>query len=654
MKNIMSYLIVIFSLFGTQLAQASDCNALDLPVKLADLKFLEVPFTTLLAKIGKSAKCDVVKIKGWQSGQTVNQKQGTTACRAEVGRTYAINPGNPQYGQANLGHLLDNKLGYFFCMPGANKQLLCNQMERDLKSSMDVTWDPRTASGDGDCLCKRKGDNASAFVSCPADPSSLQTENSLECLNPLSQKEGDKCVCSYDKTIVVRALTDVCPGAPQAQETATVSDTDLAECFTEIKGAQDACSEKGQAAINKCSKDAPEVNKNISEAQRVLSIGLDAIVAKNAGTGALEACAKMSAAGTSVIEALSFLRENCKKELEGCKKGCDDVKAYSQKSDQDYINECKTKFEAKYPAPAGKTWTPHHERRVVELAAQYKSSANNAEKFCKGDVEVADNQLENFVGRLGESVQMADICKCQLTASSVNSGLTKADNCEAINSPLTCMQNINQPGCSYSSVGCTPGSTIAGCRNPISAVNPNGSGVAKPASGFAGPGFGSGGGGAGAGGKVGVNAGDLSGLYDETRPSGSGTATADAGSPFGVAAGGGGGGGSGGGGGGGSGEGGGAAGEEKKEGGISGLFQSTKNGIASLFGGGADNKGSSAKKPDNKAYKNDVNGFRPKSTVRGMANANEFGSKNRDIWKTMNERYNDQYHTFITVESPSK
>lgn len=631
------YLFIIFSFFGFQQAHAREsCESRK--VKLSDLTFLREPLVNLLKNPGE---CYI--IDGASSDQAAKDK-GCKMAR--------VNPGNPQYIEGHGRTNDTNSLGYYFCV-NINKEDICKKRKAVLSDKLDVRWvqAPGTTHYNmGDCKCKSKGDPGEGVV-CPNDTTHLETGNLTGC-EVVDSKKGDdgKCHCIVDDKVVTTGgscSTEVKP--PPVTE--NVDPADFDECLADLKTAKETCSEKGKAAIDKCSKDAPEVNKNISEAQRVLSIGLDAIMVKNAGSGALNACAKMGAAGTTAIEALSLLRENCKKELESCKKGCEVAGELAKKTPDEYVNACKEKFKAHQPQ---KLWTQAHEDAYRPLLEQYKDLADNSEKFCKGDVKTADGQLDDFLQRLALSVQSADICKCQLTSTSTGSGLT-GDKCAGVMDPLTCIQNVNQPGCSFSSVGCSPGSTIAGCRNPIGMTNPNSSGIAMPASGFAGPGFASTGGGGGNSGKVGVGGDDFN-FSDDARPSGSGTATADAGSPFGVAAGGGGGAGgsAGGGGGGGTGDGGGA-GDEKKEGGISGFFQNAKGGIASLFGAGADNKNAAVKKPDNKAYKNDVNGFRPKAGVRGMAGgSNEFGSKNRDIWKTMNERYNDQYHTFITVENPSK
>lgn len=639
MKNILSYFIVIFSLLSYQLAQAEDCNSSDLPVKLSDLKYIDMGFTDVLSQIGKSTSCKVARIKSWKPGHMATQQQGTTAC----GRgNYAINPGNPQYGPVGRGGLLENDLGYYFCMPGADKKAMCTARAQQLSSVIDIRWDRK--NNDGDCLCKSKG-KGEAF-SCPADIEALKTDNQTGCNFPNADtdKSTGQCMCLYGTPKRgVTANSEPCPTEPEKKQTATVNDTDFDDCFSEIKEAKNACSQKSQDAINNCSKEAPDVNKGVKEAQRVLDIGLSALLAKNANTGALEACTKMSLAGTGAISALSLLKQNCKKELDTCKQGCADIKAYSKEDTGKMAEACKAKLEAN-----GKTWTEEHGSRFATLAEEYKKGADTAEKLCKGDAQVADNELEDVLNRLNGSVQQADICKCQLTTG------TTGDTCESIVTPLSCTQNINQPGCSFSSVGCPPGVVSANCKPTVQQINPNGSGVKAPIAGFAGPGFSSAGGG-GAAGKVQVGDNDLSGFGDETRPTGSGTATAEAAAPFNIANGGGapgvsvnmGG----------DAAGGGGNGEGSEKGGLSGFFQNARGAISSMFGGNGagDNKGSGSKSVNGKAYKNDVNGFRPKApALRGMANAGEFGGKNRDIWKIMNQRYNDQYHTFITVETPSK
>lgn len=636
MKNIMSYLIVILSLFSYQLAQAKSCEDTS-PVKLSTMKFLDKPVVDLLSEIGRRdviAGCTV--IDGVNTDNAANAK-----CKYA-----AINPGNPQYTGKNAGYGTTgtNKIGYYFCM-NFNKEAMCNHMKGKIPG-VDVRYTgPVGSRNKGDCLCKPTGSSQSEEIECPANSSDVKVANN--CPVPGSVMEGGKCVCQNDKSITVTGTAVVCPtrAEPVVSATATVSPDEIDECVADLRAAKELCSSKGQDAINKCSKDAPEVNKSVTEAQRVLGIGLDALIAKNAGTGALDACTRMSTLGTGVLEALSFLKQNCQKQLNACKQGCEDVKSLVEKSDEDYIKECEAKF-----AASEKRFSSEHRSLLITTLAVEKQQTGGADDFCKSNVEFADSQFGDFLDKLATSVQKADICRCQLTAASIN-----PETCESIVTPLTCIENPNAKGCSMSTVGCAPNSTIGGCKLNANPTQVAGSGVRAPISGFASPGIGSGGSGGLASGKATIDTSGLDGLYDDTRPSASATATADAGSPFGAAQSvGAGGAGGGGGGGGGDGEGGGGDGEGDGKGGLSAFFQNAKGSIANMFGGSTGDRGAAAKKGNNKAYKNDVNGFRPKAAVRGMANSNEFGSKNRDIWKIMNERYTDQYHTFITVENPSK
>ena len=637
----MSYLIVIFSLLSSQLAQAQSCDDKS-PVKVSQLQFVGEDLRKVLGDIGRRTECHVAE--GYNAD---------TAARKYCMKKYnmaAVNPGNPQYNAGSKAHgsAGSNHIGYYFCM-AIKKNKMCEHMKAQKASVLDVRWVGTAPFGDndGDCKCKRKGASASEEVDCPAETNALESDQSTGCKIAGAIQEGSRCVCENDREIEAKAGV-TCPGVKAApvSPTATVKEEDFAGCFADIEKSEAACSQKGQDAFDKCSKESPENNKNISEAQRVLSIGVDAMVAQNAGSGALESCAKMSALGTGVIEALSLFQTNCRKELDACKQGCADVKAYSKEDTAKLAEACKAQYESRNP---GKTWSEEHQSEFATRAERHKSYSANVDKFCKGDVQVAEGQFDDMLQRLATSVQKADICKCQLTAGSTSG----KESCDNVVTPLTCMQNMNQQGCSYSSVGCPPGSTDPRCKGTTPPVAINGSGVGAPISGFASPGFSSAGGGAN-GGKVQIGDSDLSGLYDETRPTGSGTATADAGSPFAPAAAAGSPGaslnmGNG------DASGGAGNGEGGEKGGLSGFFQNAKGAISSMFGGGSGEKGSTTKSSNGKAYKNDMNGFRPKApALRGMANAGEFGGKNRDIWKIMNQRYNDQYHTFITVETPSK
>jgi hypothetical protein len=679
MKNITSYLlVVVFSLLGFQTANANGpsrqsgrpsgatkpgvgsykaivgavvasaealkgadaCNAADLPFKFNDMKFLGKPLKELIPRWNE---CFVVKFKQ----QAVQDSMGSAACKNFGGDT-ALNPGNEQYigKQQNrtTGNTRSNVLGYYFCIP-LDKQGMCEARMADpsINTKMTIDWVEHERFGSankrnsGDCKCRPLGAQESAAVNCPFNPEDVQVTGCVDTkskMDPVTKK----CMCTANKEMESKG-PNFCQD-PETVVTATVDDNDLNLCLNDIKAANDSCSSKGQAAFDKCSKEAPEVNKNIEEAQRVMGIGVDVLVAKNAGTGALEACGKMSLAGNGALSLLGLLRKNCKDELTSCKQGCADVKAYSERNVEEMTNECRDKLLAEQ-----KPWTGLHAKRFRELAEVYQNNASNAEKFCTADVEFADTQLDDMMNALEKSVAAANVCKCQLTTSS------NGTSCDELTSPLTCLQNANQPGCSFNSVGCAPGSTAANCKGGVVAVNGGGSGVSGFA-GFNGTGFSSAAG--PAAGKVNVGDSDMS-FYDETRPLASGTtATADAGSPFGSAGSAGVGQASGGGGGDSGSKAGGGGGDGSEKGGLSGLFQSAKSGIASMFGGGSNGSGATGKK-DNKNFKNDVNGFRPKSpAVRGMANASEFNGKNTDIWKRMNKQYDDQHHTFITVENPTK
>lgn len=678
MKNIISYLLVALSIMNFEYAVAAgnepeqkgrggggranikpeivasikasltgkadgSCNdSSKLKFTLNKMQFLDADLQGMI-----SPNCTVIRFG--PDGTYVNDRMARMACERLGLSKNALNPGNPQYiGEIDGAYSRDeNKLGYYFCVD-FNKREMCAARKGvvEKQDNVKVFWQQKQGSqmseyNSGDCMCQPLNSPNARPVTCPKTSEALQAANN--CTDPLAKwnEEAKECRCNYASEQKPVVGGPACPSEPVAAANPTVDDNDFANCFSGISAAQKACSESGQKAFDQCSKDAPGVNANIAKAQNVLTYGLQGLVASNAGTGAVEACQKMSAAGTTLISALSFLKKSCKDELDNCKKGCEEVKAYSGRKIEDMAKECKDSF-------GDKPWTRQHEARFKELATQYQEGAKTADNFCKGDIQLANNELADFLDKLLVSVSGADVCKCQLTVGSDGT-------CEQVASVLTCAQNVNQPACTFSSVGCAPGSTAANCAT-AGVVNPGGSGL-KGVSGFAGPGISSLGGGVTPSGKMQIGDGDFN-LYDETRPIGSGTATAaEVGSPFGSASNPGGSGGFGGGGGGPSGGSGGGSkeGDGSEKSGLAGFFQSAKSGLASMFGSTGSNS-ASTKKGDNKNYKNDVNAFRPKgSSVRGMANAgNEFGGKNRDIWKTVNERYNDQYHTFITVEAPSK
>lgn len=636
MKKHIHLILFVLSFLGFSpvWAGAMTCEDSSLPVKLSELMFVGDTFTNVRNAAGVIDRgCTV--IMGMRT-----EKQALPA--GQSCNLVRINPGNPNYLTGEKrdsipsgkqgGTPTTNNLGYYFCTNASKKAMCIHQKAVNKNPNLEINYTNNT-NNEGECMCKVKGQ---AAQKCTAEPEVIAEANF--CKGELADKKEDgKCYCKSDGSVLAEG--GHCP------EPETIVDTELAPCIEKLEVAKQNCAVKSKDTVNKCSKDAPSFNKHVSEAQKLLNLGIDALVAKKAGTGALDTCIRMGGAGTVLSTSLGFLRETCKGELKECKSACDEAETLAKQPDEEYIKQCKEHFSAE-----GKTFKPSHEAKLTEMLKQHKELGEATRKICTVEAVAERSKVDDFFNELDENIRQANICQCQLTSAS-----EKTADCLALLGPAACSVNPNQPACAFSTVSCGPGSANPACTINFAAIPMGGStGINGAPSGFGNVGGSSisNGGGVVAAGKGGIDVGDVD-LGETSKGVSGAVAAADLGSPFGVAGGGGGGGG-GGFGGGDSGSAGGGSGEGKEKSGLGGLFNNVRSGIANLFGGSSSEKKAMGKKADPKSSKSDINAFRPRG-VRGLANSSgELGGKNRDIWKTMSERYNDQYHTFITVENPQK
>jgi hypothetical protein len=497
--------LVVFMLFSFQNVNAAkSCEDSSLPVKLTELQFVGITFLEAKSQAGikKSDACFVMD--GIQADPTLDMKT-KAGCKVA-----AINPGNPYYlteeKQAELakyspskggGTPDTNNLGYYFCF-NTSKRLMCESRKKsELSQKMDINWiedKPGTVTNnDGDCYCKKKGEPGKGGL-CPAEPTPIADAD--PCQNDPDKKlEGGKCVCKSDGTETKKG--EACP-----KQAENPKDMDIENCVKDLKEARDKCANQSRDAINKCNKDAPEFNKNVDTAQQVLNFGIDALIAKKAGTGALDTCVRMGAAGTVIIQALNVFRDNCSKEIKACKNACDEVNTLVKKSDEEYVKECKAmaagNSEGKDDNEAPSTtyaWTDKLEATLLERLKVLKEEGESVNKMCVADVEKEKFEIDDFFNQLDDNVRKANICECKLSVATgpIND---LNGNCDGLVGPSACIANPNQAPCGFSTVGCAPNSTLPGCRivNQVAAA-PTG-GLNAPPAGFAGGGFaGSGGGG---------------------------------------------------------------------------------------------------------------------------------------------------------------
>lgn len=444
------------------------------------------------------------------------------------------------------------------------------------------------------------------------------------------------------------------------------------ECLREIQEKVNSCNSAATTAVNQCNPDR-ENDDTITSLQNLLK-GATGVM------GASEKCAQAAIAGSTGYYALDELRGKCDTEIGSCKTSCADATSYINANKDRVYQACRKKqydflscrFDNPFPtaftepewnAEWDKVNKAPFEQKIQEMQS---SVASNNTKCESGTAVTNREKVSSYMTDMDSTFKAASQCECQL-----NSG---GANCANLVGPKDCAADPTLAGCASAQVNClNAADTSPKCvcfRDPNSneckniAANPTVN-TNSNLNGFAGPGGVTPTNGIGetsVGGKAGI---DLSG--DDLRNLGSsevsamnssGTATADGGSPFGVA---GAAGGPGVGGNFGSGENA-SQGEEDSSlnSKIGGMFNAAKGAIGNLFG---DKKGSGSEATKSGAFGSglDANGnsvdtkkWRPGKMVRGLASGadTELAGKFEDIWRVMNKRYKvqDQKDLFIFGE----
>lgn len=408
---------------------------------------------------------------------------------------------------------------------------------------------------------------------------------------------------------------------------------DVPSCLKDFKAKAEACKADGIKAVNSCNKDNKDANAQWSAAQSVIGPMAQIMQMRGQQQGSAETCFQAGALATTTYGAMDLLKESCDQEIEVCQFKCHEA----EEAYKEIEKKCESEAVGK---PEG------YLAKMKQEADKINADLEKGAAACETDAKTNQARIIDMMNGMNKSAQQAAKCQCQLTAGQTN--------CDQILGPADCKLTPKDPRCpqvvTVKCAGTDYNTKECIClRDPkaTSCIGTTGSGASQVA-GFNPVGAGSTNfkmGGTGSGGGLGDFPSDTAAAVSMDKTQGG------VDSPFGVAGSGGGGGSSGGGGSDGGGTEGGAAEPEAKTG-IAGLFNNLKTGVAGLFGG-------SSKKPTTADGKNfggktgasknvDPNQWRPVG-LRGIAGGNGIGSKNSDIFKTVNNQYNNQYHTLMTL-----
>lgn len=494
-------------------------------------------------------------------------------------------------------------------------------------------------------------------------------------------KQG-RCVCENQKEFLTSPNESFFGKSKCSTQTKAEEQSPVDQCLAELKEKVDSCSSASTNAVNKCDSENKSTNGDtITSLQQALG-GATAVMQNS---GAADACMNASIVGSTGYYALDALRNKCDDEIKTCKNDCSSAIEFINANKFAVYERCKAsavQSNIDLDSLGGSTDTSNTESlkeqydienkaKFAEQIQQMLETANEKNSVCESGPAVSNKEkLLKLMDTADNAVKSAGQCTCQLSS---NNGGT---DCSNVPGPAQCALNPYLKGCSQATINClSPQDQSPKC---VCFKNPNGELCKNYANSLA-----KSSGGSGISGFAGFNQNpfqpstdsslkgqqqdmntDLSGLdLNEARKGTSDTVTADIGSPFGAATPSGSPGGGAGPGGSGSGESTNNAnsdsdGTEKK--GISGLFQTAKGALSSLFSGKTGNQNSSTNFKENyNRGANDnllgqANKWRPRGSIRGIAgHDSDIGGKFEDIWKVMNKQYKvqDQKDNFIIGEN---
>lgn len=665
-RNIVFHFLTVL-LFSINIF-AQDCNSgVDIP--LSGLDYVGINLNDRLSSNGGT--CSVIQ----------GVKDDNSA-RAQCTNGYVINPGNPQYTTQRTGgtRTSNGSLNYYFCIksPNFKKEAMCNELKRD-HPELSVEW-RREGVTDGSCYCGsakslQKQDCAQADITKFADQCDgmgtlpdgnggckCDEEAGYKLVGKGCEKVNDedkacvaaggvlkqfggtlkKCYCEKEQAVFDPATEPKCG---EGKDPGKLSD-EVVKCANEKKEIFDKCIVTGKAASEKCEEFKKE-NKQLDSFKGIVKSVSDGFIGANQNKGAKTACVEASLIANGGYNILDMFKSECSPQIEECTKSCDEA------TKLDLVMACKH-----VAKPNISDDTPSTDMKyLAEKHIEFQALLPEAVKQCKVTAPKDKNALMEALRTTDEASKAAQTCACQLSSSMAgNMGgdclqLPGPGDCATdptiagCTSPIFFNCNVGSPNYNSDACRCLRDPDSDKCKPVVTnAINPSnfGADIKQNTSGAStfgaasgtGKGIGSGGfdlgipkkpveianaSGVNAGGAAGVVAGGSSGGFSggsagglSNRDPADGNAAAD------------------------------DANSDK-----GGVYGQAKSFFSSLLGN-KDKDKKDANKNANKDKKPNLDGFRP--NLRGVAGTGTgYGTKNMDIWKMVNHRYNEDHLSFLKL-----
>lgn len=564
-----------------------------------------------------------------------NDDEARRACSNVRGEGYRyMDPGSAQYSRSST---TDQSLGYYYCIPSTNNQVLrqamCQQANRNNPRPNELhqyVWMNDT------CQCYQKP---------PFEGSGLITDCSQPERIQLAEVEAPPA--PVETPTEVEAEVASAPAAPQQGVMRP-----FLGCIEQRKSWANNCKTMANEAHTTCDSDNGNNGNTMRDIASGVLQGAGAMYTmSNANSGSQANCFKAGLVANGARLLLEQTSDKCSSKATACTDSCGNP--------EEKYNEFKQECSALLPA--GITWeqVESNQYEVAEGAVRVVSETELAEahealrvseaavrddyptgaEICREAATNRKNILDELLNGVGNSLQQSMICACQTASAGTGTGdcaIPTVDACEANPNLANCNVypplNVCTPGAGYDAAACNCqlNPTTAGCSNQVSnGVSSFAGGAIRPASGDT----------VSFGALAGSGAGRAANLDLSTPSEGSTLDFSGRGGASGLAerlpgAGMGGGGSSGMGGGGGAGAG--AEGEgpvvAAEPSLADNLFGQMKNFSGRFFGGGKSDKGNGGIRVNNKKSADGASRIRG----RGVASSNGVGSKNMDIWRMMN------------------
>ncbi len=588
---------------------------------------------------------------------TSGRPSGSTGCCTE------ISPGQVDWHSSycksqklcerNLSFWYDNQCNDKPDRSSVSKKCDPSATEQETGLSVDAT---------SPCYCPPVNGKPGGFVQYgqACEKKSEETNPSVadnNCAKGIENYQPDRdgrCLCGGEEADLFEVVAGKCQ---KKNSSLAVSVSAPTECtaLTQFEDKVKSCQTKGIDAVKGCDPKNTDSNKNYGDAQSAVQAMSQVSMIKGQQAGSSESCFNAGVIGTAAYQALDLLKSGCRDEISKCEEECGvgGFLGIGGTSADDIVAKCESEIKQKNPNITPTQLEPLLSD-IKKKASIAKSELDTGIKSCTVDAKSNMARTNDLMRGVNTSAQQAAKCQCQLTAGQTS--------CDQIQGPEYCARNpsdtlkcppvvtlrcvgadkdtkdcvcMRDPGNSMCKTNSnTTGSQLAGATNlnPIGAGNPN----FKPGSG------------------LGPNGG-LDGLNDLASSSTSMDKTTGTDPQFNVAGGGSGGAGSNGGGASGGLAEGSAAGADATEAksGIGGLFNNLKTGLLSAMGIGSKNNSAGRNYGDKGKAGTAMDPDKWKPNLRGVAGGTGMGRKNADIFKMINNQYNDQYHTLMTISAPA-